>query len=410
MRKLPFFVFLATVVYLILLFRYSERAPKRHYNDFRVYYSTAQQFIHRENIYSPADGSITPFKYSPMFAFLTAPLGFLSEKSAALVFFTLNFLALGAVMYFSMKLILPNGWPWKKRTWLVVLTLVLNFRFILGVLDSGQVNLLMLALAVSGLYFLRGRKIVTGAAMLALSVMVKYVTFIFVPYLLVKKRFKEALLVLLFIAVYCVLPATVLGVEKQTEYLKGWLPQITQTSLDRGSWTDYKNQSIYSWVIRSVMKDSPYPPGWPLLSFEHARMLGVLLTLGLYIFMLLPAGNSVFLENIDLALLFCGLALFNPNSWPFNYVSLLFAGTLIFYHLLDNEFRDKVTCAWLAVVVILINCASESLVGERWQHFLETRSMLTLGGLAILVILFRLKFLRASETRPGALPPGRPGL
>ena len=400
MRKLPFFVFLVAAVYLVMLFRYSERAPKRHYNDFRVYYSTAQQFIHRENIYSPGDGSITPFKYSPMFAFLTAPLGFLPEKSAALVFFTLNFLALGAMVYFSMKLILPGNWPWKKKVWLVVLTLVLNFRFILGVLDSGQVNLLMLALAVSGLYFLRGRKTVAGAAMIALSVMIKYMTFIFVPYLLVKKRFKEALLVLLFIAVYCVLPATVLGVEKQTEYLKGWLPQITQTSLDRGSWTDYKNQSIYSWVIRALMKDSPYPSGWPLLPFESARMLGVLLALGLYSLMLLPAGKSVFRENIDLALLFCGLALFNPNSWPFNYVSLLFAGALIFYYLSENRFRDKATCAWLAIAAILMNCASESLVGEQWQHWLETHSMLTLGGLAVLAILFRLKFFKISGTRP----------
>jgi hypothetical protein len=400
MRKIPFFVFLAAAVYFILLFRYSERAPKRHYNDFRVYYSTAQQFIHRENIYSPADVSMTPYKYSPMFALMTAPLGALPEKPAALIFFSLNFLALGASIYFSMKLISPKDWPTKKRLWLIALTLVFSFRFILGVLDSGQVNLLMIALAVSGLYYFREKKTVLGALLLALSVMIKYMTFIFVPYLLVKRKFKEAVLVLAFIVLYGALPAAVVGVKTQTQYMKDWLPQITQTSLDRGSWTDYKNQSVYSWVIRSVMKDCPYPSGWPLLPFEQAKRLGIFLAMALYLLMVWPKGSSVFDENTELALLFCGLALFNPNSWPFNYASMLFAGAFIFYALLENGFRDKTTCAWLAGAVILMNCAGESLVGEKWQHFLETRSLLTLGGLIVVALLLRLKFFKNSGTRP----------
>ena len=102
LKRRFFTALLVAAVYLLLLFRYSERAPKRHYNDFRVYYATAERFLHRENIYLPMDGSMTPFKYSPMFALLTAPLGFLSEKSASLVFFTLNFAALGAALLFSM--------------------------------------------------------------------------------------------------------------------------------------------------------------------------------------------------------------------------------------------------------------------------------------------------------------------
>ncbi len=376
---------LFVVAFLVMFVRYSERAPKRHYSDFRVYYATAERFLAGGDIYRPEGDDITPFKYSPTFALLTSPLALVPEKTASLVFFTLNFSAFAAFFFLSLELASP-----RSRLAAGAFALVFSFRFVLGILDSGQVNLLMLALAVSGLYSMKKGRTVLGAALLALSVMIKYVTFIFLPWLLVRKKFKEAALVLAFVAVYTALPALFIGVERQKAYLDGWLPQITQTSLDRGSWTDYKNQSVYSLVIRTTMKDCPYRSGWPLLPFEQAKALGILAALALYLLMLVPHPR----EDADLALLFAGLALFNPNSWPFNFASLLFAAALVFDGLKEGGFKDRVSFALLGAAFLLGSCASESLVGDEWQRVLEIYSALAWGGLAMLAALFRLKFRR----------------
>ena len=87
----------AAVLFLCLLFtgfffRYLNRAPKRHFSDFRVYHATAEKFLASKDIYERDKESVTPYKYSPTFAFLFSFLGWFNIKTASLIFFTLNFM------------------------------------------------------------------------------------------------------------------------------------------------------------------------------------------------------------------------------------------------------------------------------------------------------------------------------
>ena len=94
---------LVLIVFVLLFIRYSYRAPKRHYSDFRVYYATAERFTAKEDIYSRPDESITPYKYSPMFAMLVSPLAKFDQKTASLIFFTINFISIIKFCFFQIN-------------------------------------------------------------------------------------------------------------------------------------------------------------------------------------------------------------------------------------------------------------------------------------------------------------------
>ncbi|MFA6281665.1 MAG: glycosyltransferase family 87 protein, partial [Candidatus Omnitrophota bacterium] len=149
---------LIVIVFIALFFRYMHRAPKRHYCDFRVYHATAQRFAAKEDIYSRPDESITPFKYSPTFALITSPLSLVPIKPASLIFFSINFVLLIIICRFSKKLIVKRGLTFKESVFFYFFPILFTSRFILSVFDSGQVNIMMLALVVAGLYFERKNK------------------------------------------------------------------------------------------------------------------------------------------------------------------------------------------------------------------------------------------------------------
>lgn len=291
-KKYAVFLILA-VVFSGMFLRYMHRVPKRHYCDFRVYYATGQRFIERQNIYSRPDEAITPFKYSPMFALVISPLSFFSIKTASLIFFTFNYLALITAFILSAKIIVKQPLPSRKNILLYLIPAVFSFRFILQTLDSGQVNIIMFLAVLGGLYCLQKAQEPAGTALLAFSIMFKYMPAVFLPYFLVRKKIKFIGLIALFSLIFCFLPAIYTGVEKAMVYLRNWLPFITETSLDSGSWCDFKNQSLYSFILRYFTTGSPYGISLVDLTFAQAMTIAISLGSALYFLILIPGKKRI---------------------------------------------------------------------------------------------------------------------
>ncbi|GEM_PF-844436 len=381
--------------FVVLFIRHLDRTASRH-NDFQVYYVTAQRFVERADLYDRPDQSITPFKYSPVFAFLVSPLSLFSLKTAGAIFFIVSFISLGIVLVFSKKLIVNGDISFKENLWIYILPVILSFRFVLGVFDSGQVSFIIMALVVSGLTCFEKGKNILGGALFALSLMFKYMSFIFIPYFLIKRKYKAILFTILFAAFYCILPAVYTGWDKESDTLAHWLPSISQTSLDRGSWTDYKNQSLHSFILRSFMKDSPYQNivhSFSLWSFHWTLIVSLILSALIYLFMILPRAGLVRPNAVEYALLFIGMALFSPNAWTFKYIRLIFVYMLLVYYLLKNDpHKHKWLLTLMTFAFVLTSGGSESLVGDKLQYQCEVLSTVTLGALILMFILFSLKF------------------
>ncbi|UCC94986.1 MAG: DUF2029 domain-containing protein [Candidatus Omnitrophota bacterium] len=392
----PIVFLLIAIVFLSLFFRHAHRAPKRHYCDFRVYYATGARFIAKEDIYSRPQESITPYKYSPMFALVMCPLSLLSPQAASLVFFTINFILLILAFVLSRKLIVQENISFKQRVFLYVATIMMTSRFILQVLDSGQVGILILSLIIIGLYLVQREKDVLGAAFLGFAVMVKYMPVVFLPYFLVKKKFKLAFFMGLFILFYCVIPALYVGGVQNIDYMRRWLPFISQTSFDGGSWYDYKNQSLFSLVLRYFTASSPYKISIAHLTFQQGLLIACGIGLILYLLAIFPQKRSSSPNSIEYSLLFICMTLLNPNAWMHNFVVFIFVYMTLLYYPIKVHLKDRVTLILVILSFMLMSWASESLVGDNLENLFEQLSSVTIGALLLCVSLLRIKFKRIS--------------
>lgn len=382
---------LVLAVFAVLFVRYYGRGPSRNYSDFRVYHTTAVRFLQGADIYADDDPKITPFKYSPAFALVTAPLGLLPIHAASLVFFSINFGLLLFIAIISKRMLAPQA-AGRRAAVLYAVPGVFVLRYALLVLDAGQVNLLMIALALGGVYFAESKREVPAGFLLGFSVMVKYVTFIFVPYWILRGKWRAAVSAVVSLFVYAWLPALFVGFGRAHRYLMDWLPHITRTSLDRGSWTDYKNQSLYSWVIRLFMQDSPYKDfSFSLLPFQAALYLGAALAVAIYAVAVF-SGMGKKPPLATYAALFAGIALFNPNCWPFNYVALFFPAMALTQSHWAGKCRDRWTLFFLGAAFLLMNI--HALFGDGFQYFAEVASFLAIGGLLVFAACVRLNFTK----------------
>ena len=384
--------FIVLIVFALLFIRYSYRAPKRHYSDFRVYYATAERFADKEDIYARPDESITPYKYSPMFAMLVSPLSKFSQKTASLIFFTLNFISVILILFFSEKLIAGDNVSFRDRVIMYGGGLLCSFRFVLHAMDAGQVGILVLALVVIGLYLIERKKTIGGSFCVGLSIMVKYMPVIFLPYFALRKRMKVVLFVVAFIGLFCVLPAIFVGFEKEVEYVKNWLPFISDTSFDSLSIYDYKNQSLFALVLRFFTKVTPYNVSIANLSFNQGMITALFLGGISYAFIVIPKKESRFEKALDYSSLFALLVLLNPNAWMHNFVVLLFIYMTLFYHLIKTNFKDKVTLILVIISFALTTLSAELFVGDALEELLERFSSVGIGTLLLLFILLKLKW------------------
>lgn len=394
-RRLIIFGIL-TIIFIALFFRYAHRAPKRNYCDFRVYYSTAQRFLAKENIYSRPDESITPFKYSPVFALITSPLAIVTQKQASLIFFSLGFIALIAICLLSKKMIVTRNINFGESFIFYFFPILFSSRFIFSVLDSGQITIMIFALLIFGLYLLQKKKDIAASAFFALAVMFKYTSIIFLPYFLIRRKIKTSISMILFILFYCFVPAVYVGINTNFQYLQNWLPSIIQTSLDKGSWYDSKNQSLYSLILRLFSADSPFTH-FAKLTFNQTIFICAIIGILIYSFIIIKRKDKE-TKNIDYALLLLCVALFNPNAWLANFVFFIFAYMVIICYLLNVRFKNKPVLIFTILSFISSSFAAESVVGDKLQNLFEALSTVTIAALILMGILLYLKFKKDEVT------------
>jgi hypothetical protein len=372
-----------------MLFRYLDRVPKRHYCDFRVYHHTAQVYLSKGDIYVRDKDEVTPFKYSPFFALLASPLGLLPIKTAAALFFTLNFLATIALFALSKKIITNPQIPARQLFLLYFASAIMLSRFILQVWDSGQVNIIMCMLVAAGIYLLGRNKEIAGSACLAASILFKYTPALLLPFLILRKKAKVAAIVLLFLALFLLSPSVYSGLQKNWSYLTSWLPSITGTSLDQASYLDYKNQSLYSMILRFITS-TPSAVNFLNLDFRQGLILGQVLAGFLYLLVLIPLKKDT--SKIDYALLFTFFALFNPNGWMLNFVSLIFPYMYLVYYLMGSRFKDKFVSGCVILSFMLASGFSLDLIGAKLEFIAARYSFVAFAALLLAAALLRLKF------------------
>ena len=393
------------VMILIILFifawflgRYEYKMPKRNFADFKVYHYTAQKLIQKENIYDDSvyrKDKIANFKYPPVIALLFYPLGFLSRHAAAVLWFVINFIIIILFFFWSSRLIFGKNFSSRSKNWIYFMASICTLRFFAHNFDEGQVNFLMMGLLTLSLFYINREKSFLSGLSLGFSILVKYMSFVFVPYILFKRKFKVFFYVLISIIIFTILPGLFLGFKYNLFLQKSVLPFLCKTSLDFNAMSTHDNQSLIAMLIRYCSVFSEYNVNFLKLNmFYLGILIGSVVTF-LYALILYPPtkfkDNCQFPEVVNYAMIFICVALFNPNGWIHAFIFLTFPYLVAFYYLFKVRHRDKVV--WSMVVVsAILGSWPESLFLPSIKDSVDIYSLLTVGSVVLFFALVKIKF------------------
>ncbi len=395
--------FVIIFIFIAFLGRYQYKMPKRQFADFHVYHYTAQVLAERGNIYDDQayrrDG-IANFKYPPIVGLIFYPLGFLNENSAAIIWYTLNFILILLFFYWSSRIVFVRPFNNRRKNWVYFLSFLFTLRIFAQNFDEGQVNILMMSMLAFALYLFQRRKRFTGSLALAFSVLVKYMSIIFIPYFLFKKKFKVVFYFCLSLFVLVILPAFFLSFDYNLSLQKSFIPFLCKTSLDFGSMSTHANQSLVALILRYFSNFTESSINILNLSKFHLGFLVGSAFVFLYLLTLCPSSKykkgDNFTRVIDYGLLFVCAGLFNPNGWIHSFVFLTFSYMVCFYYLFKVQHKDKLVWAMVGISGILISWPDELFI-QGVKDAVDVYSLLSLAALLLFAALLKIKFYPVSS-------------
>ena len=365
---------LAIAIYLVVL---AIIAVLRTQADFNTYYRAGGRVLAGLPIYPPSDSD--RFLYAPIFAIGFAPLAALPLKAAQLAFFLLNAFAFVELIVGAGVMLF--GRSRQLNAALIVIPVLLCFRFIGNNIEHGQINLLTLPLLVWAIVSAEESRPWRGGLMLAAAILIKPFGVLAAAYLLVRAKFGTLACAALWGIVLLLAPIAVFGAHGWHEQTVAYVQAVS--SMTGRYRTMLTNQSAVSAIARLIEPVSTADASSPLpltlgMGFEIALAL---VTLG----WVWRSGSR---DRIALAALFCVIPGFAPISWKSYFASLLVPYMLMTAAILDaREGRREPpprAMTILFAISVLLNLAP----GSRPNHLALFFSAHLLSALVAMAALF----------------------
>jgi hypothetical protein len=414
--------FILIVAFLAASIPYAVKASENG-SAFVRWRNQIEQLFSTENIYLRH-----AYPNPPIMGVVLYPLTALPPLAGALAWYYLKAaLALLALLW-AFELVQAPERPFPGWAKLVVALLIL--RPMLGDLSHGNVNLFILFLVLAALMgYCRGRDFFAGAV-LGLAIACKVTPVLFVPYFLWKRAGKvlagTALGLVLFLEI---VPAALLGWERNHQLLCSWTRQMAQPYLEAGQvlYTEHANQSLPAVVLRlttanpsfsTYIDEQKVPLTFHNLVEWDPAVATWLVRCCLVLFMALVvwACRTPTSERrgwrlpAEFSLVLVGMLLFSERTWKHHCVVLLLPFAVLVY-LLAGEWKNDRQRAWLAaalgLAVLVFWSTSTGLLKDSFA-----KQMQVYGGnlwANVLLAAALLGALMASREREPALSLGESG-
>ncbi|MGD9344634.1 MAG: glycosyltransferase family 87 protein [Candidatus Aminicenantes bacterium] len=349
--------------------------------DFEVNYEAGKRLRLAETPYRFEDGHYM-FKYLPSSAILYAPLSYLPLEAAKGVWYFFIIFCSLALIRLSFTLVPSTT---EKSKWLMVITPLVLIKYFMREIDLGQINTLVTLILLIMIWHLdrytkdksQFENIYAGF-LWGLAIALKPYALIFLPYFLLKGKWKTLLsgMGTLFIAI--LLPSLYYGFKGNFIVLQEWystLSQSTPTLL-----TTWDNISIIAFFNKWT--------GDPTLSFVLAIIL--LSGLALLVLLLMVQGKKVKRALIlECSILLFLIPLVSPLGWDYNLLMSVL-GIMIIIHYFPHY-----TNLWRIVLVsnfLIIFFSVYDIIGKDLYSSFMSMSLTTLIFLALLGYLAFLRF------------------
>ncbi len=259
------------VAFVASFFAYARRSV-----DFAGYSAVGQAFFDGRDIY--LDTPVGTNTWPPFFSLAAVPLGLLDRVSpylARIVWIALTWSSIVWALDLIARLIYGKRLRFRPDETSLAITspellvpFVLALPFIVNNFELLQINMILFALALWGLFLQANGREAAGGIALAAAAAMKVIAIAFLPYLLYRKRWRAAFWMAAASLVFFFSPALILGWAKFWEGVALW-PVALRASWGAGN----AQQSVYSMWDR-ILGYGYIPfavPGTFMLSLSGAR-------------------------------------------------------------------------------------------------------------------------------------------
>ena len=382
-------ILLLILVFLFFSFVY-QYFVKKDMVDFGVCYQSGKRIIKGEVLYRVSDGHLQ-YKYSPASAVFFSLFTLFPYEVAKYIWYLseLIFLFLSLIISYN---ILPS--KQKKKGLVLIFSFLVMVKFFGREIELGQVNIFIFFLLIMMVKALLNKNDVKGGLFLGLSLIFKPYGLVFLPYFILKKRFKSIASGFGTVIIGLTLPMVFYGLRGNIVVLKQWQKTLSQST--PGLIDQYDNASIFAFFLKIVPDESRE------LAFIFIICSGLLIAFSfLWMMILGKRENLKKPEVLEYSFLFVLIPLFSPLAWYYNYLYSIL--TIVFLINYIDKF-PKVLKYLLIANFIIIGGSLREVLGKDAFRFYTGYSLVVISYLIVLFHLFYLRVKIKLAQQTGARP------
>ncbi|MFC2100950.1 glycosyltransferase family 87 protein [Bacteroidota bacterium] len=377
---------------ICILFMFAEIINNRFWlSDFEVYYKAAVRILNSKNLYQIIEFDHYQFKYSPSFAIFFIPFTIVPFAIAKYLYwlFLTSIIVIG--YYLCVIILKPSMFDHQKIksiNIIFLLAFLILAIHLLRELHLGQVNYLLLFLYILAIYCLKKHKRIGFSLIIAVSIFIKPFALIFIPFMIIKKKYFELLLFACFCTVLFLLPLIFYGsIETTINQYQMWFNELRielshkQGLLENANFTIFSVFARYT-PIRFLLINSK-------ISFIYQIIMLILIGIAFIWFTKINSNNinseqKNYFSFIEFALLISFIPLLAYTSVnAFIFVQLLVFIVLLYFKSLRNY---EMVLAIIAFLFIGGNYVE--LIGLELSIKLDDISVLTFGIIILIYLLY----------------------
>ncbi|MCP4550485.1 MAG: DUF2029 domain-containing protein [Bacteroidetes bacterium] len=240
-------IILSLIIYLLL----ELKNNKFELVDYEVYYKAAQRILNGENLFTFNDGHFR-YKYSPVAAVYFIPFSFMPLHLSKFIYWIFSIFVITSIHLICVKLLFPkkDNIKCSQINNIVLLSwLCLSVHFMFDI-HLGQVNILLYLLYSLMVLFYIKRKDYIWPLLIALSLFLKPFGLIFIPYLILKKKYKQVGLIIGYIIVIACVPLIFYGTTEFINQYNLWFNELGYELAKKQHLLANGNHTIFSVLAR----------------------------------------------------------------------------------------------------------------------------------------------------------------
>jgi alpha-1,2-mannosyltransferase len=355
-----------------------------------VLYPQAAQCLLDNQVMQTCAGAFT---YPPGFAFIMTPFAMMPMGLRLFVWYVITVGATVGVYKLAEKLtekLFAEPFGLVEQGWARILALILSIKFALAVLENQAYDTLSMLFVMIGLAGLvKGRDLWGGAA-IGFAAAIKATPLIFLPYLIVKRRFVAAAGFSVALLLISYAPDIFFTPQGATQgYLSAWLRHIAGASLFNPEAAQFNfwsganslNHSLRGAVslqINEVTQAGLFKAVWYGVDLAFIALCAALIML---------RKERPGLLVIDASILLIATLMLSPMTSRSHYVVLVLPYVVLSKIVLRDTATKWVGAVVLAASFVLLTATSNDVVGKAMSDWAYFHSFLVLGALSLLIYI-----------------------